>query len=203
MESLNIALARELSEEKARRKMAEKKMEDLSDQVSRRNIEMEKLRSEIMDERRMMRVAQVLREERVHMKLLEVKLMMEEKLTMFPSSSDPPQLSSAHVAKVLEIGKHTSHQGSGNMGQPHHHRYNQQQQQQVRKEMENPHIKRGIIGHVEFPSKLIKSRSGDLMGPPEFHGSSTHLKLELQKNRLRVLLKNNNRHRVIPLGSQC
>ncbi|KAL1556415.1 protein BRANCHLESS TRICHOME-like [Salvia divinorum] len=145
MESLN----RQLAEERRGREALERACHDLADQLSAHKAEIMKMRREMDEERKMLRTAEVIREERVQMKLSEAKIFLEEKLS------------------------HIQNNGSSSRNDRH---------RKVQAAItENPHIKRGIKGFVEFPKvvRAIGCRSGKHLGS----------KLECQKAQLKILLK--------------
>ncbi|KAH6831437.1 hypothetical protein C2S53_019199 [Perilla frutescens var. hirtella] len=191
MESLNKRLARELSEERRGREALERVCEELAKEISSDKSEISRMKREMDDERKMMRTAEVIREERVQMKLAEAKILLEEKLSEMEtemtkkkkniigseaSSSSKKHLESSFGEKLrLVLGeKVVRDQGSMALTQ---------QRKSSSAETENPHIKRGIKGFVEFP-KVVRAIGCR---------SSKHLhlgsKLECQKAQLKILLK--------------
>ncbi|XP_042005736.1 protein BRANCHLESS TRICHOME-like [Salvia splendens] len=146
MESLNRRLEREVAEERRGREALERACHDLADQVSAHKAEIARLKREMEEERRMLRTAEVIREERVQMKLSEAKNFLEEKLSGIQSNGSSLCRNDHHKAMT-----------------------------------ENPHIKRGIKGFVEFPKvvRAIGCRSSKHLGS----------KLECQKAQLKILLK--------------
>lgn len=168
VESLNRALARDLAEQRKARQLAESLRAELQDEVKKAKEEME-------EERRMLMVAEVWREERVQMKLAEAKFIMEEKLNVIASPEKPAGMvasDSSNESKTsgANVG---AGGGGGSDGAP---------VRQQRKEVENPHIKRGIKGCVEFPKVLKKD--GMKVAPLGFS-------LECQKAQLMILMKHN------------
>lgn len=193
--------ARELSEERKGREALERVCEELANHISLDRAEISRLRKETEEERKMLRMAEVMREERVQMKLNDAKFLLEEKLLeleetkkMLPSNAKTEakiqqdmnhNISSAacdqETKKRCEIVDQKSICNSTSQGnsasfnyQVTIHRRNQSP------EPENPHIKRGIKGFVEFP-KVVRAISS----------KSRHwgTKLECQKAQLRILLK--------------
>nr|XP_043639061.1 protein BRANCHLESS TRICHOME-like [Erigeron canadensis] len=171
-ESLTKKLTKQVSGERKEREALEKVCEELAVQLTSSKSEINRLKMDMEEERKMLRVAEVLREERVQMKLSDAKHLLEEKIS------------------ELEITKITHHK---------HNNYDQEESEndhtivisagnplklqgrkQVSLEPENPHIKRGIRGFVEFPRvvKAIGSR-----------GRNLGTKLECQKAQLMILLK--------------
>ncbi|KAK9079786.1 hypothetical protein SSX86_001459 [Deinandra increscens subsp. villosa] len=164
-ESLNKKLAKEVLDERKERGALKKVCEELACKLTFGRSEMSRLRVEMEEERKMLRVSEVLREERVQMKLSEAKIILEEKLS------------------ELEISKITHIKKDGQEQQAPENRnvvVNSQQGRKVSLEPENPHIKRGIRGFVEFPRvvRAIGSRSRHL-----------GTKLECQKAQFMILLK--------------
>ncbi|XP_072988213.1 protein BRANCHLESS TRICHOME-like [Typha latifolia] len=169
VESANKVLAMELEDERKARETAEALCKMLEEEARLNQEKVEYALKEIEEERRMLRVAEAWREERVQMKLAEAKLLMEEKLREMRGS--PCKLEAQK--RVVEIGglceyKNSQHSQSGQHGQQ-------------RREAENPHIRRGIKGFVEFP-KVIKVQAKE--GRVDFVTN-----LECQRAQLRVLLR--------------
>ncbi|XP_073047055.1 protein BRANCHLESS TRICHOME-like [Primulina eburnea] len=175
MKSLNKRLAKELSEERKGREALERVCGDLAKEISSDKGERARLKKGIEEERKMLRVAEVIREERVQMKLKEAKILLEEKfieLEVAKKMGVEPSLSSSSEAKQ-EAGIHHN--------QETHVHTMAFIQKRSSPEAENPHIKRGIKGFVEFP-KVVRAIGCR---------SSKHLsnKLECQKAQLKILLK--------------
>lgn len=193
-ESLNKRLSKELSEERKGKEALERVCEELAKEVSSDKAEINRMKQDMQEERKMLRVADVLREERVHMKLAEAKMLMEEKFSEFEVSkkNEVGSLPSSSGLKKVK-SDHTEENAN------HHHRAlsfgdklkfvfsenTQQSMALMRKsgsgEVENPHIKRGIKGFVEFPKviRAIGCRSSKNSGS----------RLECQKAQLKVLLR--------------
>ncbi|CDP12236.1 unnamed protein product [Coffea canephora] len=159
-ESMNKKLARELSEVKKSREALERLCEELAKQVSTGEAEMSRMHKDMEEERKMLRMAEVLREERVQMKLAEAKLLLEEKLTELEATKTKQMIdhSGSNASAVIVAAS----------------------QRRASPEPENPHIKRGIKGFVEFP-KVVRA-----IGSKSRHFGT---KLECQKAQLRILLK--------------
>lgn len=197
-EALSRALAREAAEERTRRVAEERAREGLAAELARAREEAGEMRREVEEERRMMRVAEAMREERVQMKLAEARLLMEEKLLEMRDASPGAEAKASSRTKAIPstgrelLGNPAAEDGGwngdaaegegggGGGGQP-------------RREAENPHIRRGIKGFVEFP-KVGRARAGWSPGSRAAKGDRGP-KLECQMAQLRVLLK----HRV-PVG---
>ncbi|WMV44129.1 hypothetical protein MTR67_037514, partial [Solanum verrucosum] len=182
LEWMNKKIARELSEEKKGREALERVCEELANHISSDKAEMNRLRKDMEEERKMMRVAEVMREERVQMKLTEAKYLLEDKLLELEATKKMLQTEQSNAKNNYNADEtgtsrpdHKSISGSNfHQYQVTIHRRNHSQ------EAENPHIKRGIKGFVEFP-KVVRAISS----------KSRHwgTKLECQKAQLRILLK--------------
>lgn len=166
-ESSNKKLTKEVLGEKKEREALEKVCEELAIEITSTKSEISRLKKDMEEERKMLRVAEVLREERVQMKLSEAKFMLEEKITeleitkMTQKNNDQEEKEPGNVSVIS--GNSLKLQG-----------------RKVSLEPENPHIKRGIRGFVEFPRvvRAIGLRSRHL-----------GTKLECQKAQLMILLK--------------
>lgn len=200
-ESLNKKLAREVSEARKGREAVERLCEEFAKQVSSEKAEMNRMQRDMEEERKMLRMAEVLREERVQMKLNEAKLLLEDKLSELEairvcSSSNPKEQEEDRIMILNgQNDKAVSTTSAGgedikscvlveksacnynNIGSNHP---SGATQRRASPEPENPHIKRGIKGFVEFP-KVVRALGS----------KSRHLgtKLECQKSQLRILLK--------------
>ncbi|XP_050377394.1 protein BRANCHLESS TRICHOME [Argentina anserina] len=183
LEVINKKLAKELSEERRAREAIESVCEELAREISTRNSEINSMRKEMEEERKMLRVAEVIREERVQMKLSEAKFLFEEKV--FQLSCKPIQTEKTTPACVdnddpicSDVVRTNSKSGacrenSGGFS-------TMAIQKRASPESENPHIKRGIKGFVEFP-RVVRA-----IGSKSRHWGT---KLECQKAQLRILLK--------------
>lgn len=172
MESLNKRVAREVAEERRGREALERVCEELAKEISSDKAEMSRMKREIDEERKMLRTAEVIREERVQMKLAEAKILLEEKFSEMEMSSKKHQdSSSTSLGEKLRFVS-VDVEDSSSMGL---------MQRKSCVESENPHIKRGIKGFVEFPKvvRAIGCRSSKHLGS----------KLECQKAQLKILLK--------------
>uniref|UniRef100_A0A5B7BN91 Branchless trichome n=1 Tax=Davidia involucrata TaxID=16924 RepID=A0A5B7BN91_DAVIN len=177
MESTNKKLTREVSEERRGREALERVCEELAKEISSDKAEINRMKREMAEERKMLRMAEVLREECVQMKLTEAKLLLEEKILEL------------EVTKQTEIENHIDTDNVKPMPivSPACNSDNNvivhslsSVQRRASPEPENPHIRRGIKGFVEFP-KVVRA----------IGSKSRHLgtKLECQKAQLRILLK--------------
>ncbi|KAK6948007.1 hypothetical protein RJ641_001480 [Dillenia turbinata] len=205
LESVNKKLMKELCEERKGREAMERVCEELAKEISNDKAEISRMKKEIEEERKMLRMAEVLREERVQMKLAEAKILYEEKVkelevtkrTSTDTSSSLPSISntetkisqehmsqrinvsaspvtnSGELARLVFCEKSCAVDNNGAVS-------SLAIQRRASPEAENPHIKRGIKGFVEFPRvvRAIGSKGGHL-------GS----KLECQRAQLRILLK--------------
>ncbi|XP_068307034.1 protein BRANCHLESS TRICHOME [Pyrus communis] len=215
LESSNKRLAKELGEERRAREAIERVCEELAREISFGKSEITKMRKEIEEERKMLRMAEVLREERVQMKLAEARLLFEEKVlelegckkmlcaaenshfkikhknevvnvASLDSSSEMSgafcgdrnndsvsSFSTATSREVLLGEKAAFSENSGGFS-------SMAVQKRASPEPENPHIKRGIKGFVEFP-RVVRA-----IGSKSRHWGT---KLECQKAQLRILMK--------------
>ncbi|KAF3618035.1 hypothetical protein FXO37_34388 [Capsicum annuum] len=194
LESMNKKIARELSEEKKGREALERVCEELANHVSSDKAEINRLRKEMEEERKMLRVAEVMREERVQMKLTEAKYLLEDKLLELEATKKMLQteqskiqenishtISSGACDQETETRCETADHKSISEGKTASFQYQVTiHRRNHSSEPENPHIKRGIKGFVEFP-KVVRAISS----------KSRHwgTKLECQKAQLRILLK--------------
>ncbi|KAE8683919.1 hypothetical protein F3Y22_tig00111166pilonHSYRG00344 [Hibiscus syriacus] len=135
---------------------------------------------DIEEERNMLRMAEVIREERVQIKMAEAKILFEEKLLALEETKRAPPPPADKEDKPPSSSRNTGVTMSSSMAI----------QRKASRETENPHIKRGIKGFVEFPR-----------GVQTINGSRSRnwgSKLECQKAQLRILLK-----RKSPIPSNC
>lgn len=173
MESLNKRIGRELCEERKGREALEKVCEELAKEVSAEKAEIIRMKREMDQERKMLRMAEVIREERVQMKLSEAKMLLEERLSEIQSSKRVNQETKTFGDKIRLVLGETMSSSVNTMALV---------QRKCSAEAENPHIRRGIKGFVEFP-KVVRAIG--------CRRSSSHLgsKLECQKAQLKILLK--------------
>ncbi|KAI3707149.1 hypothetical protein L6452_25411 [Arctium lappa] len=141
-ESVNKKLTKELMAEKKERETLEKVCEELAAELTSSKTDMSRLKMDMEEERKMIRVAEVLREERVQMKLSDAKIMLEEKM------------SELEITKMTHNNNHHQEEINRNVISGN----------SLKLEAENHHIKRGIRGFVEFPRvvRAIGSRSRNL-----------------------------------------
>ncbi|KAL1828191.1 hypothetical protein DCAR_0207385 [Daucus carota subsp. sativus] len=200
VESINKKLVKELCEMKKGREEAERVCSEVCKEMALNKEEISRAKLELQEERKMLRVAEVLREERVQMKLADAKFILEEKLleleaikrlqTKSPSRS-PPMYAEEDVHQITEVthtfyGESTSQCTARDaLGCDYDKPGGSEAVQWVQRgassgEAENPHIKRGIRGFVEFPKvvRAIGSKSRQI-----------GTKLECQKSQLMILLK--------------
>ncbi|XP_064947681.1 protein BRANCHLESS TRICHOME-like [Musa acuminata AAA Group] len=172
-ESTSKALARELAEERRAREAAEGLRRRLEEELASRQEEVERVTREIEEERRMLQIAELWREERVQIKLLEAKLVMEEKLQQMTTTT-------TMTTTAAGQGKREGENKGGDQSQSGQHG-------QQRREVENPHIRRGIKGFVEFP-KVGRTQRPAKEGRVALGESN----LECQRAQLRILLRQRN-----------
>ncbi|KAL5223759.1 hypothetical protein ABZP36_010398 [Zizania latifolia] len=183
-EALNEVLAAELVEERRRSGAAEAECRRLREDVGDMRAEVERALEEIDEERRMLHVAELWREERVQMKLADAKAAMEERLREIAGA----ELTSSAAAAIAD-GNKTSSSPTTCKSSPtvQHAQQSQAASGQLhRREVtggENPHISRGIKGFVEFP-RAVRAR-------PERVDLVSHL--ECQRAQLRVLTRHQER----------
>ncbi|GMI71654.1 BRANCHLESS TRICHOMES [Hibiscus trionum] len=182
-ESLNKKLAKEVAQERRGREELESVFEKLATEVTAKKLEIDRMKKEFGEERKMLKMAEALREERVQMKLADAKILFEEK-----------------VKELEEIKRRQSDDASNNMEdnskEPARFLLSEKSsnstsaaatvdvsssmviRRKASAEAENPHIKRGIKGFVEFP-RVVRA-----IGSKSKHWGS---KLECQKSQLRIL----------------
>ncbi|KAA8526084.1 hypothetical protein F0562_007816 [Nyssa sinensis] len=197
LESMNKKLAKELSEKQREGEALERVCEELAKKISSDKAGINRMKREMEEERKMLRMAEMLREEQVQMKLTEAKLLLEEKISeleitkqmeiktmnnqgdnrlpIATASNGGDSFSGERRRCVLDE-KLACNNDNDNDGGVHLISV----QRRASPEPENHHIKRGIKGFVEFPKavRAIGSKSRDL-----------GTKLECQKAQLRMLLK--------------
>ncbi|KAJ7952211.1 Branchless trichome [Quillaja saponaria] len=189
-ESTNKRLAKQVAEERRGREAMERVCEKLAKEISSDKAETDRMKREMEEERKMLRMAEVLREERVQMKLSEAKIVFEQKLSealeLEGSIIDYYNNKTSSCCRLIVQGRdHEKAQYYCKDQKRDNDNYNcsygKLQQQRASPDAENPHIKRGIKGFVEFP------RVVPAIGSKGRHWGST--KLECQKAQLRILLK--------------
>ncbi|XWS38142.1 hypothetical protein CRYUN_Cryun19dG0104900 [Craigia yunnanensis] len=218
-ESLNKKLAKELAEETRGREALERVCEELAREISLDKAEIDRMNREFEEERKMLRMAEVLREERVQMKMAEAKILFEEKLleleetkrTQLDSSASKIEQKNkedklpAFTANLsgkfsrLVFSEKSCDNSNSAVDSRESTRFALSEkssscydninssvsssmaiQRKASPEPENPHIKRGIKGFVEFP-RVVRA-----IGSKSRHWST---KLECQKAQIRILLK--------------
>ncbi|KAL0903651.1 hypothetical protein M5K25_028044 [Dendrobium thyrsiflorum] len=152
-ESLAKSVARELADERRARADAEAEMARCREAADRAVREAD-------EDRRMLKLAEAWREERVKMKLAHAALVLEERIQEVASNA-MQKTSEVHCVAAARHGR--ERQG---------------------REIENPHIRRGINGFVEF-SRAFRVRSPGLGRDRERGGGD----LECERAHLRVLMK--------------
>ncbi|KAJ8764942.1 hypothetical protein K2173_010407 [Erythroxylum novogranatense] len=226
---INKRLAKELAEERRGRRALEKVCEQLAREISSDKMEIENIKKEMDEERKMLRMAEVFREERVQIKLAEAKILFEEKLLELELEGNKQrafgksktwkmeQISQEDEDhKMLELGTNASSNLPGkltkfcftddnsgidlresakaalrekypSLGDNFSGASSIAAHRRASPEPENPHIRRGIKGFVEFPRviRAVGSRN-----------RPWGAKLECQKAQLRILLKHKH-----PIGS--
>ncbi|XP_022737587.1 protein BRANCHLESS TRICHOME [Durio zibethinus] len=220
-ESLNKKLAKEFAEERRGREALERVCEELAREISFDKAEIDRMKREFEEERKMLRMAEVLREERVQMKLAEAKILFEEKLLELEETKRTP-LADTSVSRIEQKNKEDKLPAfTANLSEKFSRLvFNEKScdnsntavdsrestrfalsekssscydnissstvsssmafQRKASLEPENPHIKRGIKGFVEFP-RVVRA-----IGSKSRHWGT---KLECQKAQLSILLK--------------
>ncbi|KAF4353114.1 hypothetical protein F8388_016959 [Cannabis sativa] len=214
LEAMNKRLVKELTEERKGKEEMEKMCEEMAKEISFDKGEIFRMKKEFDEERKMMRVSEVLREERVQMKLAEAKIFLEEKLLEFENSS------SSKASKVnsnndsvcfsgkfrnLVLGNNNNNSDNSIVSSKSYlgHHIDQNDfgnstgfsssssslqifpRKSASSESENPHIKRGIKGFVEFP-RVVRAIGS------KHHRHYWGTKLECQKAQLRIFLNQKN-----------
>lgn len=105
LEAMNKRLAKELAEERRGREAVEKMCGELAKEISFDKAEISSMKREIEEERKMMRMSEVLREERVQMKLAEAKIVLEEKIMELECSKRIIAESSTTSSLIMSKGK--------------------------------------------------------------------------------------------------
>ncbi|CAM8881952.1 unnamed protein product [Rhodiola kirilowii] len=169
-ESANRKLIEEVCKERKAREELTRDGSKLAKEAENARSDMERLRVEFEDERKMLKMVEGLREERVHMKLTEAKVLYEERYNkLFADKLENPE--NCSLDKLMATRKISSSSG-------------QKCSSSIAifssAESGNPHIKQGIKGFVEFPKvvRAIGSRN-KLLGT----------RLESQKAQICILLK--------------
>ncbi|PUZ40082.1 hypothetical protein GQ55_9G396200 [Panicum hallii var. hallii] len=197
-EALSEALAAELAEERRRGEAAEAECRALREEAGAAREEAERALEGVEEERRMLRVAELWREERVQMKLADARAAVEEKLREIDdavavlhttTSASDNHKSSCCGSSCSPNGKAspTSHHGQQSPSRSQHGQESPSRSQLHRREAgggENPHIRRGIKGFVEFP-KAVRVR-------PREERADLVSNLECQRAQLRVLMRHRN-----------
>jgi len=187
-EALSEALAAELAGERRRGESAEAECRALREEAGAAREEAERALQGVEEERRMLRVAELWREERVQMKLADARAAMEERLREIDDAVAELRATAAASDnhKSSCCGSSCSPNGKASPTSQHGQQSPSRSQhgQLHRREAvggENPHIRRGIRGFVEFP-KAVRVR-------PREDRSDLVSNLECQRAQLRVLMR--------------
>lgn len=206
MESLNAKLMQELSEarqsakhfmtkyeeERRRRNTMEEVCGELAKQIGEDKARMEELQRESVEakeEMKMMRVAEMIREEQVHMRLSDAKSVFEDQYTcMIHLISYLQSLLNPSIVKLTndELDSENAEQF---MDQKAQKASSSSFSEKVRScsvfradnDM-NPHVTRGMIGHVEWPRGTIPRRR-------KLKAESWEAIVRSQKSQLQHILK--------------
>ncbi|KAF7811160.1 myosin heavy chain, muscle [Senna tora] len=173
MELMNAKLVRELAEtnrcakglmksyeeEKRRRELMEQVCNELAKQIGEDKGRLEELetesmriREEVEEERRMMQMAELWREERVQMKLVDARLALEEKSRGSDAEIDK-------IKDVLEDSYDFSIRKEDEDGLDKDKDKPSKLHQSSSSKAVNPHITRGMKGSIEWPRGIPKSNS--------------------------------------------
>ncbi|KAJ6326524.1 hypothetical protein OIU78_013594 [Salix suchowensis] len=195
LETASRRLAKELDEERRGREALERVCEELAREMSSDKEDIDQMKREMEEERKMIRMAEVLREERVQMKLAEAKMLFEERLLELVGTQNStcrmeqrgredkePEIATPFKATAILSGVILSDQKSSFNDSTGSISSMATQRSRASPEPENPHIKRGIKGFVEFP-RVVRAT-----GSKNKHWGT---KLECQKALLRIPLKQN------------
>ncbi|XP_019185022.1 PREDICTED: protein BRANCHLESS TRICHOME-like [Ipomoea nil] len=163
VEYVNKKLVKQVSEERKGREAMERLCDQLAKQVSSHKGQINGLRKEIKEERKMLQIAEVLREERVQMKLAEAKSLLEEKILELNTTKklhiqSPIPISESKVQESLsntqiiaaDYSSSSSPSSNSNVGSSSQHS-TLAVERKASPKPENPHIKRGEKGFIEFP----------------------------------------------------
>ncbi|XP_010553579.1 PREDICTED: protein BRANCHLESS TRICHOME [Tarenaya hassleriana] len=176
-ETTNKKLSKDLENERRGREALEMEYNRLFRESSSDKSDIHRLKREIEEERKMHRLAEVLREERVQMKLADARLFLEEKLSELQKTESSEPMNKLQEETAIKLGRVSSSERRNCDVS------NWNLQKRSSPEAENPHIRRGIMGFVEFLKvimRAIRSKSG--------HWGS---KIKCQRAQLKILLRQN------------
>ncbi|XP_038993380.1 protein BRANCHLESS TRICHOME-like [Hibiscus syriacus] len=174
-EAINKKLVKEVDEERRGREALERVCEELASEISLDKAAIVRMKKEVEEERKMLRMAEVLREERFQMKLTEAKILFEEKLLELEETKRISQ-----KKKEDKIPAFTANLSGKFSRLVFSEKSCDNSKRKASPETQNPHIKRGIKGFVEFP-RVVQA-----IGSKSRHWGT---KLECQKTHLKILLK--------------
>ncbi|XP_062206160.1 protein BRANCHLESS TRICHOME-like [Phragmites australis] len=183
-DALSEALAAELAEERRRGEAAEAECRALREEAGAARAESERALEEVEEERRMMRVAELWREELVQMKLADAQAAMEEKLREIDDAVAELHATAASCNKSSCSSRPNGSNSNSTSQHGQQSPSRSQHGQLHRREAgggENPHIRRGIKGFVEFP-RAVRVR-------PREERVDLVSNLECQRAQLRVLMQ--------------
>ncbi|CAN6311877.1 unnamed protein product [Urochloa humidicola] len=194
-EALGEALAAELAEERRRAEAAEAERQALREEAAASSAAAARAVEELEEERRMLRVAELWREERVQMKLADARAALEEKMKEIDRAVAGLHAAAGDSRKSSCCCSSSGGGGSPNgkaspasqRGQqsPSRSQHGQESPSRgARRDAgggENPHIRRGIKGFVEFP-RAVRVR-------PREERVDLVSNLECQRAQLRVLMR--------------
>lgn len=175
-ESLNKRQAKEIAEERKKREAMSRVCEGLAEEVAEEKAVMDRMKKDMEEERKMMRIAEVWREERVHMKLEEARILMEKKKTSNVPSEREKEKRGEDMFGISDLmmgscgnENRVARSTSQRKGSP---------------EAKNPHIVRGIKGFLEEFPRAVRTGGS--------RGRQTGSNLECQRSQLRLLLRHKN-----------
>lgn len=188
-ESTNKRLEKEVLEERKRREATARLCEELTVEITSNKAAIEGMKKDMEEERRMMRIAEVWREERVQMKLEEARILMEKKMSEEREAEEEEEskaLKEKRGEDTLEIpdfmmGAFGNSSCNGSSGE---NKVRSTSQRRGSPEAENPHIRRGIKGFVEEFPRAVRAVGS--------RGRQSGSNLECQRAQLRLLLRHKN-----------
>ncbi|XP_031496795.1 uncharacterized protein LOC116261968 [Nymphaea colorata] len=168
LQGMNRSLGKELEKERAAREVVEGVCEELAKEMGKDRKEVEEMRRECervreeveeerrllrlaeawREERRMLRMAEVWREERAQTKQAEARRLLEHSISNLSPAErrDKKDESPETVVVIADSAPNTANGGGGGDGDDGRAVVGWNKQHQT----ENPHIRRGIKGFVEF-----------------------------------------------------
>lgn len=186
-ESTKKKLEKEVVEEKKKRQALARLCQELSEEVESEKVAMDRMKRDMEEERKMMKIVEKWREERVQMKLEEARILMEKKMEReFGEGEDKVVLKQKRGGDMFGIpdlivdtcGNSSCNNSSGES------KVRSTSQRRGSPEAVNPHIRRGIKGFVEEFPRAVRSVGS--------RGRQSGSNLECQRAQLRLLLRHKN-----------